>query len=319
MKKKIYVGDITQEHVDINDFFIVIRKAVFSGRNNTRYMSVGLRDKTGTIEGKIWDRVEELNGLFDRNDLVSVKGRTRMYQQKPQITITDIRKVEEKLPLEELKDFYPEQELGMDHFKAEYAGLVSGIRNPHIRKLFAVLEKKKEMMERFFLFPASVGVHHVYMGGLLEHSVSMAKMGLSASALLGGNPDVVVAGSLLHDIGKIDELQIKGGFRYSDRGRLIGHIGLGVMILEDLIKEAGSFPAETGDILSHIIISHHGVEEWGSPKKPMCVEALIVHYLDNLDAKVMGVKEHMKTNMEDERWSEYHRLYESYFFKLPEQ
>jgi len=175
------------------------------------------------------------------------------------------------------------------------------------------------MMEKFFFYPASIGVHHIYVGGLLEHSLSMVRMARHVVNIVGGDLDIVLAGCLLHDIGKIEEIDVKKGFKYTDRGRLLGHISLGVMILEELLREVKDFPAHIADVLSHIIVSHHGVEEWGSPKKPMFIEALIVHYLDNLDAKVMGVKEHMKDNMEDERWSEYHRLYESKFYKIPEE
>jgi len=318
MKKRTYVADIKDEYVEVNDFFVVVKKAVYSSKANTRYISVGLRDKTGVIEGKVWDRVEELGELFSKNDLVRIKGKSRMYQQKPQLNITDIRRVDEEIPLEGMTDFYPGYEGGTAHLREEYDALVSEIRNPRISGLFKVLETKNDLMERFFLFPASIGVHHVYMGGLMEHSLSMAKMGRNAATILGGNPDIITAGCLLHDIGKVDELRLKGGFGYSDKGRLLGHIALGLIILESLIGEVDGFPQDIADILSHIIVSHHGVEEWGSPKKPMCVEALVVHYLDNLDAKVMGVKEHLKNNMEDERWSEYHRLYESYFYRLPE-
>jgi 3'-5' exoribonuclease len=319
MKKQTYVADIKGEYIDVNDFFVVVKKAVFSSKANTRYMSVGLRDKTGVIEGKVWDRVEELNGLFNKNDLVRVKGKTRMYQQKPQLNITDIRKVDEEIALEGMTEFYPGYEGGTDRLRKEYDTLVSEISDPHISKLFKAIGMRGDVMERYFLFPASIGVHHLYMGGLMEHSVSMATMGKHTAAVLGGSTDIIVAGCLLHDIGKIDEIQLKGGFRYSDKGRLLGHIALGLIILESLIAEVEGFPQDIADILSHIIISHHGVEEWGSPKKPMCIEALVVHYLDNLDAKVMGVKEHLKNNMEDERWSEYHRLYESYFYRLPER
>lgn len=318
MRKQMYVADLKDEYIDVNDFFVVVKKAVFSSKANTRYISVGLRDKTGTIEGKVWDHVEELGELFNKNDLVRVKGKTRMYQQKPQLTITDIRKVDEEIALEGMTDFYPGYEGGTARLRKEYDALVSEIGNPHITRLFKALETRSELMERYFLFPASIGVHHLYMGGLMEHSVSMAKMGKHAATVLGGNPDIIVAGCLLHDIGKVDEIQLKGGFRYSDKGRLLGHIALGLIILESVIGGIEGFPQDIADILSHIVVSHHGVEEWGSPKKPMCIEALVVHYLDNLDAKVMGVKEHLKNNMEDERWSEYHRLYESYFYRLPE-
>ncbi|MDR2017427.1 MAG: HD domain-containing protein [Syntrophobacterales bacterium] len=319
MKKQMYVSDINTENIEINDFFVVVKKGVFTSKANTRYMTVELRDKTGTIEGRVWDRVETLSGLFQKNDLVQVRGRIRMYQQKPQLTITDIRKIEEEMGLAEMKDFYPGYEQGTTHLRKEYETLISEIQNPHLLALFKVLEMKGYLMERYSLFPASIGVHHLHMGGLMEHSVSMAKMGKHAATVLGGNRDVIVTGCLLHDIGKVEEIQLHGAFKHSDKGRLLGHIALGVIILETLIKEVENFPQDLADILSHIIVSHHGVEEWGSPKKPMCIEALIVHYLDNLDAKVMGVREHLKNSMENERWSEYHRLYESYFYRLPER
>jgi len=154
----------------------------------------------------------------------------------------------------------------------------------------------------------------------MQHSLNVAKMGRQAALLVGGDPDVIVAGALLHDIGKIEEIDYKGGgFGYSDRGRLLGHITLGVMMLEELIAPLKDFPIALGDVLKHIVLSHHGQAEWGSPKNPMCVEAIVVHYLDNLDAKVMGVREHMEAAMENETWTQFHRLYESRFYKIPER
>jgi len=168
--------------------------------------------------------------------------------------------------------------------------------------------------------PASLGVHHVCLGGLLEHSVSVAEMALRAAAFTGADPDIVVAGSFLHDIGKVEEIGSKGGaFAYSDKGRLLGHITLGITLLEGLVSAVEGFPPFLADVLKHIILSHHGEQEWGSPKKPMCIEALVVHYIDDLDAKVAGVKEHMISNMEDEKWSQFHKLYESRFYRIPER
>jgi 3'-5' exoribonuclease len=319
VKKQIFVKDINRENIDVNDRFIVIKKDIFSSKNNTKYMSLRLKDRTGTIEGRVWERVDELNGLFGKNDIVHVQSRSRLYQERFQLNITDIRKVEEELLLEDMKEFFPESESGNERLKDEYFKLVSEIKNPYIVSLFTSFHGRKDMLERFFLFPASIGVHHMYIGGLLEHSLSIAKMGKLVVDIVGGDKDVIIAGSLLHDIGKIDEINIKGGFKYSDKGRLLGHIALGIVTLKGLIENVDGFPDYIADVLAHIIISHHGVEEWGSPKKPMCIEALMVHYLDNLDAKIMGVKEHMKENMEDEKWTEYHRLYESRFYKLPER
>jgi 3'-5' exoribonuclease len=318
VKKQIFVKDINRENIEVNDRFIVIKKDIFSSKNNTKYMSLRLKDRTGAIEGRIWERVDELNGLFEKNDVVHVRSRSRLYQERFQLNITDIREVGEELLLEDMKEFFPESESGNERLKEDYFKLVSEIKNPHIDSLFAVFNGKKDMLEKFFLFPASVGVHHMYIGGLLEHSLSMANMGKLVVDTVGGDKGVIIAGSLLHDIGKVDEIHVKGGFKYSDKGRLLGHIALGIITLEELIKKVDGFPDHIADVLAHIIVSHHGVEEWGSPKKPMCIESLVVHYLDNLDAKIMGVKEHMKENMEDEKWTEYHRLYESRFYKLPE-
>ncbi|HBA55731.1 3'-5' exoribonuclease YhaM family protein [Syntrophorhabdus aromaticivorans] len=317
MKKSIYIENIAREHIQVNDYFIVTRKGVFSTKDNRKYMSLGLRDRTGTIEGKVWDRVDELQGLFDKDDIVYLSSRSVAYQGKLQLKIGDIRRLEEEIPLDAMKAFLPQGERDNRLLQDEYFGLVREIRNPHLGILFSRLNEDKGLLERFFSFPASVGVHHVYFGGLLEHSVAVTKMAKEATATVGGDIDIVAAGSLLHDIGKTDEMHLKAGFKYSDKGRLLGHITLGIIRLEELIRSIDGFPPKLDDILKHIIISHHGVEEWGSPRKPMCIEALIVHYLDNLDAKVTGVREHMRDNMEDETWTAWHRLYESRFYKLP--
>jgi len=319
VKKSVFARDITGENLDINDLFVVSKKNIFSGKNSAKYMSLELRDKSGTIAGKVWENVEQTDKLFEKNDVVSVRARSKFYQGKPQLTIADIRRVEEEVTLADLRAFFPEGERGIDNLKAEYFKLLADIEDPHIASAFSALAGRSDLLERFFFFPASIGVHHMFMGGLLEHSLSMAYMGRHAADIVGANKDVVIAGCLLHDIGKIDEIEVRGGFKYSDRGRLLGHIALGVILFEDLIKGVKGFPEPIGDMLTHIIVSHHGVEEWGSPKKPMSIEALVVHYLDDLDAKVMGVKEHMKENMADEKWTEFHKVYESRFYKLPER
>lgn len=304
--------------MDINDLFIVTKKGVFSTKNNTKYMSVGLRDATGIIEGKIWERVDEFQDTFDKNDLVYVKSKSRFYQDKPQLNIADIKRIDEVLTLDAMKAFFPEGQRSNYLVREEFMELLNNIQSPYIRSLFSSFTEQSALAEKFYSYPASIGVHHVYLGGLLEHSVAVAQMAKEVVKFYGGNLDIVIAGSLLHDIGKIDEMEIKGTFRYSDKGRLLGHITLGVVIFESLVKEIMDFPTQISDVLKHIIISHHGIEEWGSPRKPMAIEALIVHYIDNLDAKVMGVKEHMKESMEDELWTTYHRLYESRFYKIPD-
>jgi 3'-5' exoribonuclease len=317
--KRLFVSDITKD-AEVKDFFLVVKKGIYSSRNNTRYASVRLRDKTGSIEARIWDRVDELSAGFDRNDIVYVDAKARSYQEQLQLNVTDIRKEQRALTAKEIGEFYPETGSGTERLKEAFFSITGGIGDVHLTRLFDELKKREEVLDRFFLLPASVGVHHVSIGGLLEHSVAVAEMGRHAVAYTGGDSDIVAAGSLIHDIGKTEEITFKaGGFGYSDQGRLLGHITLGITILDRLVSAIDGFPASLADVLKHIILSHHGAPEWGSPKKPMCIEALVVHYIDNLDAKVMGVKEHMDAGMEDEKWTQFHRLYESRFYKIPER
>jgi 3'-5' exoribonuclease len=316
--KRVFVSEIQRDTV-VNDVFMVVRKGVYLGKNNARYMAVRLRDKTGSIEGRVWERVDELSSGFERNDLVRVEGKGRLFQDTVQLNVTQIQKVEGEMILSDMAAFYPECESSVQSSKEEFLALVDGIKEPNLVSLFSALKRRPDILEKFFALPAGVGIHHVSVGGLLEHSVSVAKMAKNIVPLTGADEDIAVAGCLLHDIGKTEELTVKGGFAYSDRGQLLGHVTLGVMILDQLVSEISEFPTYLNDILQHIIISHHGEAEWGSPKRPMCAEALIVHYLDNLDAKIMGVREHMRENMEDEKWTQYHRAYETRFYRLPER
>lgn len=316
MSKTIFVRDITGSQNDVNDLFVVTKKGTYTSKDNKKYMMIGLKDATGTIEGRIWESVDELEGLFDKGDIVSVRSKARLYQGKPQLHITDIRKLDADLAVSDIAHFYRAGDKDKGFLEKEYDQIVKEVESPPLKQLLKVFHDDEQLRERFFSYPASTTVHHVYVGGLLDHSLSVARMGMAAVSLIGGDRDIVIAGSILHDVGKTQELDITRGFRFTDRGRLLGHITLGVMILEDMTRRVEGFPGELTDILTHIVVSHHGLEEWGSPKKPMFPEAIIVHHLDNLDSKVMGVREHMRDSMADERWSEYHRLYEAKYYKI---
>ncbi len=315
--KKVFIADINKD-ADVRDFFLVAKKAIYSSRNNTRYANIRLKDKTGSIEARIWDRVDELTAGFEANDIVYIESRAKAYQGELQLHVTAIRKETKDLTPDDIREFYPEAGAGTQRLREEYETITSTLENPHLVRLFDEIGRRGDLLDRFFLFPASVGLHHASIGGLAQHSLSVARMGMLTAPFTGGDRDVIAAGGLLHDVGKIEELTFRaGGFAYSDQGRLLGHITMGIVMLDNILVGLEGFPVCMADTLKHIILSHHGEAEWGSPKKPMCIEALVVHYMDNLDAKVMGVKEYMSTGMEDENWTHFHRLYESRFYRIP--
>lgn len=283
-------------------------------------MSLLLRDRTGAIEARLWeqDLVDKYNPLFEKGDIIQVTAKRTFFQGKAQLKVESIERPELEHSVKTLEKFYRRSKKSPQELGTDLLETVGKITNPYLKEFFARFQGRETLMDKFLSFPASIGIHHFYIGGLAEHSLNVARMAEMSIGIHGGNSDIIIAGSLLHDVGKTEELHFSGGFKYSDRGRLLGHISLGAMLFDDIRREMTTFPDELATIITHIILSHHGTEEWGSPRKPMCVEAISIHCLDNLDAKVTGVKEHMIENMENERWTEYHRLYESKFYTLAE-
>jgi 3'-5' exoribonuclease len=165
--------------------------------------------------------------------------------------------------------------------------------------------------------PAAKGMHHVYLGGLLEHSLALVKLVRAIVPLYEGiNQDLLTVGALLHDAGKIHEMSYERSFDYTDIGKLLGHITIGVEMVEDKIRMVEGFPRELGILLKHMLLSHHGQYEYGSPKRPKTIEATILNYLDDMDSKINGIRSHIaKESASTSRWTAYHRLYDRYFFK----
>jgi 3'-5' exoribonuclease len=182
------------------------------------------------------------------------------------------------------------------------------------------------LMAAYRVAPAAKGMHHVYLGGLLEHSLAVAKLVDAIVPLYGNlNRDLLVAGALLHDVGKVREMSYYRSFDYTDEGKLLGHITIGVEMVQERLAALPGFPAELGLLLKHMLLSHHGQYEFGSPKRPKTVEATILNYLDDLDSKINGIRTHIKKEGEAlGRWTSYHRLYDRYYFvenglDLPEE
>jgi 3'-5' exoribonuclease len=195
--------------------------------------------------------------------------------------------------------------------------LISTLKDPDLGRLMNAFFHDEEILAQYRVAPAAKGMHHVYLGGLLEHSLAVAKLVDATVPLYDGlNRDLLIAGALLHDIGKVREMTYLRSFDYSDEGKLIGHITIGVEMLHERVTGLPGFPAELAMLLKHMILSHHGQYEYGSPKRPKTLEATILNYLDDLDSKINGIRTHIRKEPDNpSRWTSYHRLYDRYFFK----
>lgn len=310
---KTFIHEI-KENENVDSFFLVREKSSGLTKNGNAYMKLKLGDRSGEIEGRIWTLVETFTQFFDRDDFVHVKGKAVSFQDHLQINISQIERTGEEGI--ELSDFFPKAERDMDEMMKSLIEISHQVKNPYLRQLLLLFWEDHSFLERFKIAPASKWIHHNYLGGLLEHTLSLAELVLKNSSHYKGlNMDLLLAGSILHDLGKIDELSYRRSLDYSDDGRLLGHIILGIERIEDKIRQIIDFPKDLGTLVKHLILSHHGQDIWGSPKKPMTLEAVMLHYLDDMDAKINGIQQFIKAQLpEGSRWSPYHRMFEQSFY-----
>ena len=311
---KQFVSDI-RDRDTVNAVFLVKDKILAMAKNGKPYMNLRLMDKSGDIEAKVWDNTELLDKQFDKDDFVSVRGKASVYMNKMQVVIAEISRVPEENVV--LADFLPESPRGGAEMRQELTETIASLTNPHLKGLMEAFLADEPFLRLYCLAPAAKGMHHVYLGGLLEHSLSLVKLVKNIVPLYGGiNEDLLIVGALLHDVGKIYEMSFERAFDYTDAGKLLGHITIGVELVDEKIRQVDGFPRELALLLKHMLLSHHGQYEYGSPKRPKTVEATILNYLDDLDSKINGIRAHIaKENASTSRWTAHHRLYDRYFFK----
>ena len=311
---KQFVSDI-KDRDPVQAVFLVKDKILAMAKNGKPYMNLRLMDKSGDIEAKVWDNTELLDKQFDKDDFVKVRGKASVYMNKMQVVIAEIVKIPEEQVA--LADFLPESPRGTEEMRQELTEVVAALGNRHLRELMEAFLADEPFMSLYCQAPAAKGMHHVYLGGLLEHSLSLVKLTRAIVPLYGGlNEDLLIVGALLHDVGKIHELSFGRSFDYTDAGKLLGHITIGVELVGDKIRMVESFPRELSLLLKHMLLSHHGLYEYGSPKRPKTLEATILNYLDDLDSKINGIQTHIaKETASASRWTAHHRLYDRYYFK----
>ncbi|MCM2357965.1 MAG: HD domain-containing protein [Geobacteraceae bacterium] len=311
---KMFVSDI-RDRSQVDSVFLVREKITAMAKNGKPYLNLKLMDKSGEVEGKVWDNVDLISAAFSKDDFIAVRSKATVYLGKMQLVIAELRKV----PDEEvaLADFLPEAARAIGEMTAELSALLATITDQHLKRLLSAFFDDQAFLALYSSAPAAKGMHHVYLGGLMEHSLAVARLVDRIVPLYEGiNRDLLVAGALLHDVGKVREMTYSRSFDYTDEGKLLGHITIGVEMIQEKIVAIGGIPLEMAMLLKHMLLSHHGQYEFGSPKRPKTVEATILNYLDDLDSKINGIRSHIgKETESSSRWTSYHRLYDRYFFK----
>ena len=288
--KDYYVSDL-KPNERITSFFLVQSKEVRTKRQSSeRYLSLRLTDRSGQIEAKMWDGVEQVVNRFEQDDCVKVQGIVETYRDRPQLIVQRLRAAEEGEV--DLADLMPHTERDIDEMFADVEAAIDDFENPDLKRLMQAFFDDPEIAGRFKKAPAAKAIHHGFIGGLLEHVVNLLRLSdmLAAHYANRGRDlldrDLLQTGVLLHDLGKIYELGYERAFYYTDDGQLLGHISMVVAMVDRKCEELGDFPPKLKILVQHMLLSHHGRLEFGSPKQPMFPEALALHYLDDLDSKL---------------------------------
>lgn len=306
---RLYVKDLKSGDT-IDEVYLVSDKQLRANKNGNLYLQADLRDKSGVVTARMWNATEALFHSFEMNDYLRVRGKAQIFQGAMQLILSDVQVMEPSRV--EAADFLPHTSQDIDKLLARLREIMLGLTNPHLRALAEAFLMDDEFVRKFTAAPAGIKNHHAYVGGLVEHVVNLLEV---ASRIAPFYPqidrDLLLSGVFLHDIGKIDELTYQKAFAYSDEGQLVGHLVIGVEYVDRKAAEAEKLtgepiPAELVLRLKHMILSHHGTYEFGSPKLPMTLEAVALNQLDNLDAKIASFHDQMRDDRDQSSaWTQY--------------
>ncbi len=287
--KSQYAADLADGQA-VSTLFLVREKEIrTSARTGKSWLEMSLGDRSGSIPGKMWDGFEAIAKTFDRDDVVRVRGRVKLYNGRAELTLDQILPVAENDY--DLDDFLPATQADVEKLFAGLRAAVAGMKNPWLQKLLVSVIEDPAIAPRLKRAPAAMSMHHAYLGGLLEHVSSLIEMGAAVAAHYPElDPDLLLAGVVLHDIGKIDELSYTRAIDYSDDGRLLGHIMMGAALAREKCRAIPGFPEHLATLVEHMILSHHGSHEFGSPSLPQFPEAVVLHFVDDMDSKMAAMR-----------------------------
>jgi 3'-5' exoribonuclease len=292
--KSPYVTELKPDQI-VTSIFLVCSKEIRQKKKGDPYLSLQLGDRTGELDAKMWDNVAEVMETFERDDFVKVKGLLQIFHNRPQLTLHTIHRLDDREV--DFTDYFPASARDPEEMWVELRAFAAAIANPHLHKLVAALLDDPDIARRYRVAPAAKHIHHAYLGGLIEHVLSVCHLSrLAAGHYPSIDADLLVAGAILHDIGKIYELSYERGFSYSDEGQLLGHMLIAVRMIGEKLRDISDFPPRLRSLVEHMILSHHGQLEFGSVKTPVFPEAMLLHYLDDLDSKMECMRRLIETD-----------------------
>lgn len=302
--------ETVRENDQVTEHYLCVSKQVLKTRAGKTYYSLKLQDKTGSLEAKIWDLHDGISH-FEAGDYVKIDGAVVTFQGSLQLNIKRLRVSQEGEYNK--NDYIPTSEYDINDMYKEFLTYILEVENKYIKEL---LEKffveDKVLAKKFKEHGAAKTVHHNYFGGLLEHTLGILRTcKYLASAYPVVNKDILYAGAMLHDIGKIEEMSALPLVEYTDEGQLLGHIVIANEWIHDKAKEIPGFPKKTENLIKHMVLAHHGELEFGSPKKPAILEAILLHYADNIDAKVKTFTTLVNQAEPEDDWIGYQKFFES--------
>jgi len=304
--KDFYVCDAARhENKVIISSFVVAVKQIKPRKTGEPYLALMLADRSGQIEAKMWDNVSDCIDRFDQDHFIKVKGLINKYNHRFQLTIHKLRRLEESEI--DFTDYLPKTTKNIDELWNTLAEFVAGFQDLHLKALVQAFMTDPEIAAAYRNAPAAKALHHAYIGGLLDHVVSLFRScDLVCRNYPQINRDLLLTGAFLHDIGKIHELTYNRSFSYTTRGQLLGQMIIELEMLKEKLALLPDFPERMKILIEHLIISHHGQYEFGSPKLPMFPEALMLHYLDDLDSKMESMRAHFERESALENaWTSY--------------
>lgn len=307
-EKGPFLGQM-QEGQRFIGYYVLRNKQLEPFRDASRghFLTLILSDCSGQMVGRVWEGAEQANEELHTGDVVKVDGETESYLERVQIRVNRVRAADSGEY--DLGDMLPSSQRDPDEMMAEVQTFIDGIDNNHLRGLLDIFFTDAEFLQRFMQAPAAKRVHHAYLGGLLEHVLEVLYLAQRVAEIYPQiDADLLYSGVLLHDIGKVREYTWGMDIDYSDEGRLIGHIVLGEEMLNSALTNLPEFPQELALRLRHMLLAHHGRHEWGSPRRPMTLEAIALHQVENLSAQINRFDSLMTSRQAGESWTAYDRM-----------